>query len=142
MSADILTNIQNDIHAFSKGQKKIAAYILSNYDKAAFMTASRLGESVGVSESTVVRFAAAMGYEGYPQLQRSLQELVSHRLTANQRFEMATELDPSAALTTVLKSDMQNLRNTLEQVEQQVFDEVVQRLLNANAVYVLSLIHI
>ena len=103
------------------------------------MTASRLGESVGVSESTVVRFAAAMGYEGYPQLQRSLQELVSHRLTANQRFEMATELDPSAALTTVLKSDMQNLRNTLEQVEQQVFDEVVQRLLNANAVYVMGL---
>ena len=135
---DMIDRLNQSGKRLSKGHRKIAQYIVEHYDKAVFMTASRLGESVGVSESTVVRFAA-MGYEGYPQLQRSLQELVSHRLTANQRFEMATELDPSAALTTVLKSDMQNLRNTLEQVEQQVFDEVVQRLLNANAVYVMGL---
>ena len=136
---DMIDRLNQSGKRLSKGHRKIAQYIVEHYDKAVFMTASRLGESVGVSESTVVRCAAAMGYEGYPQLQRSLQELVSHRLTANQRFEMATELDPSAALTTVLKSDMQNLRNTLEQVEQQVFDEVVQRLLNANAVYVMGL---
>mgnify|MGYP000062703428 FL=1 len=136
---DMIDRLNQSGKRLSKGHRKIAQYIVEHYDKAVFMTASRLGESVGVSESTVVRFAAAMGDEGYPQLQRSLQELVSHRLTANQRFEMATELDPSAALTTVLKSDMQNLRNTLEQVEQQVFDEVVQRLLNANAVYVMGL---
>lgn len=136
---DMIDRLNQSGKRLSKGHRKIAQYIVEHYDKAVFMTASRLGESVGVSESTVVRFAATMGYEGYPQLQRSLQELVSHRLTANQRFEMATELDPSAALTTVLKSDMQNLRNTLEQVEQQVFDEVVQRLLNANAVYVMGL---
>ena len=136
---DMIDRLNQSGKRLSKGHRKIAQYIVEHYDKAVFMTASRLGESVGVSESTVVRFAAEMGYEGYPQLQRSLQELVSHRLTANQRFEMATELDPSAALTTVLKSDMQNLRNTLEQVEQQVFDEVVQRLLNANAVYVMGL---
>ena len=136
---DMIDRLNQSGKRLSKGHRKIAQYIVEHYDKAVFMTASRLGESVGVSESTVVRFAAAMGYEGYPQRQRSLQELVSHRLTANQRFEMATELDPSAALTTVLKSDMQNLRNTLEQVEQQVFDEVVQRLLNANAVYVMGL---
>ena len=136
---DMIDRLNQSGKRLSKGHRKIAQYIVEHYDKAVFMTASRLGESVGVSESTVVRFAAAMGYEGSPQLQRSLQELVSHRLTANQRFEMATELDPSAALTTVLKSDMQNLRNTLEQVEQQVFDEVVQRLLNANAVYVMGL---
>lgn len=136
---DMIDRLNQSGKRLSKGHRKIAQYIVEHYDKAVFMTASRLGESVGVSESTVVRFAAAMGYEGYPQLQSSLQELVSHRLTANQRFEMATELDPSAALTTVLKSDMQNLRNTLEQVEQQVFDEVVQRLLNANAVYVMGL---
>ena len=129
---DMIDRLNQSGKRLSKGHRKIAQYIVEHYDKAVFMTASRLGESVGVSESTVVRFAAAMGYEGYPQL-------VSHRLTANQRFEMATELDPSAALTTVLKSDMQNLRNTLEQVEQQVFDEVVQRLLNANAVYVMGL---
>ena len=136
---DMIDRLNQSGKRLSKGHRKIAQYIVEHYDKAVFMTASRLGESVGVSESTVVRFAAAMGHAGYPQLQRSLQELVSHRLTANQRFEMATELDPSAALTTVLKSDMQNLRNTLEQVEQQVFDEVVQRLLNANAVYVMGL---
>lgn len=136
---DMIDRLNQSGKRLSKGHRKIAQYIVEHYDKAVFMTASRLGESVGVSESTVVRFAAAMGYEGYPQFQRSLQEFVSHRLTANQRFEMATELDPSAALTTVLKSDMQNLRNTLEQVEQQVFDEVVQRLLNANAVYVMGL---
>lgn len=81
MSADILTNIQNDIHAFSKGQKKIAAYILANYDKAAFMTASRLGKTVEVSESTVVRFAVELGYEGYPEMQKTLQELVRNKLT-------------------------------------------------------------
>ena len=103
------------------------------------MTASRLGESVGVSESTVVRFASAMGYEGYPQLQRSLQELVSHRLTANQRIEMSTDIDPHAALPFVLKSDMQNLRATLEGMDNQVFEDVVQRLLSAKAIYVMGL---
>ncbi len=136
---DMIDRLNQSGKRLSKGHRKIAQYIVEHYDKAVFMTASRLGESVGVSESTVVRFASAMGYEGYPQLQRSLQELVSHRLTTNQRFEMSTELDPGAALTTVLKSDMQNLRNTLEQIEQSVFDEVVQRLLSANAVYVMGL---
>ena len=85
MSADILTNIQNDIHAFSKGQKKIAAYILSNYDKAAFMTASRLGKTVEVSESTVVRFAVELGFDGYPSMQRALQDLESRGLLQAQR---------------------------------------------------------
>jgi DNA-binding MurR/RpiR family transcriptional regulator len=103
------------------------------------MTASKLGECVGVSESTVVRFASAMGYEGYPQLQRSLQELVSHRLTANQRFEMSTEIDPREALGVVLKSDMQNLRATLEQIDADVFEDVVRRLLSARAIYVMGL---
>ncbi len=123
----------------SKGHRKIAQYIVEHYDKAVFMTACRLGESVGVSESTVVRFAAAMGYEGYPQLQRSLQELVSHRLTANQRFEMATDIDPKAALPFVLKSDMQNLRATLEGMDTDTFQNVVQRLLSAKAIYVMGL---
>lgn len=123
----------------SKGHRKIAQYIVEHYDKAVFMTASRLGESVGVSESTVVRFAAAMGYEGYPQLQRSLQELVSHRLTANQRFEMATDIAPQAALPFVLKSDMQNLRATLEGMDNGTFQDVVQRLLSAKAIYVMGL---
>lgn len=86
MPADILTRIQNEIHAFSKGQKKIASYILTNYDKAAFMTASRLGKTVEVSESTVVRFAVELGYAGYPEMQKTLQELVRNKLTSRPAY--------------------------------------------------------
>ena len=136
---DMIDRLNQSGKRLSKGHRKIAQYIVEHYDKAVFMTASRLGESVGVSESTVVRFASAMGYEGYPQLQRSLQELVSHRLTANQRFEMATDIDPQAVLPFVLKSDMQNLRATMEAMDNQVFGDVVQRLLSAKAIYVMGL---
>ena len=136
---DMIDRLNQSGKRLSKGHRKIAQYIVEHYDKAVFMTACRLGESVGVSESTVVRFASAMGYEGYPQLQRSLQELVSHRLTANQRIEMSTDIDPHAALPFVLKSDMQNLRATLEGMDNQVFEDVVQRLLSAKAIYVMGL---
>lgn len=136
---DMINRLNQVGKRLSKGHKRIAQYISDHYDKAVYMTASRLGECVGVSESTVVRFASALGYEGYPQLQRALQELVSHRLTANQRFEMATEMEPSAAASIVLKSDMQNLRATLEQMDSKVFDEVVNRLLSARAIYVMGL---
>ena len=136
---DMIDRLNQSGKRISKGHRKIAQYIVEHYEKAVFMTASKLGESVGVSESTVVRFASAMGYEGYPQLQRSLQELVSHRLTANQRFEMSTEIDPSQALSIVLKSDMQNLRATLEQLDTAVFEDVVKRLLSARAIYVMGL---
>ncbi len=136
---DMIDRLNQSGKRLSKGHRKIAQYIVDHYDKAVFMTASKLGESVGVSESTVVRFASAMGYEGYPQLQRSLQELVSHRLTANQRFEMSTEIDPREALGVVLKSDMQNLRATLEQMDAAVFEDVVKRLLSAKSIYVMGL---
>ncbi len=136
---DMIDRLNQSGKRLSKGHRKIAQYIVEHYDKAVFMTASKLGENVGVSESTVVRFASAMGYEGYPQLQRSLQELVSHRLTANQRFEMSTEIDPREALGVVLKSDMQNLRATLEQMDANVFEDVVKRLLSARAIYVMGL---
>ena len=136
---DMIDRLNQSGKRLSKGHRKIAQYIVEHYDKAVFMTASKLGESVGVSESTVVRFASAMGYEGYPQLQRSLQELVSHRLTANQRFEMSTEIDPREALSVVLKSDVQNLRATMEQMDENVFEDVVNRLLSARAIYVMGL---
>ena len=136
---DMIDRLNQSGKRLSKGHRKIAQYIVEHYDKAVFMTASKLGENVGVSESTVVRFASAMGYEGYPQLQRSLQELVSHRLTANQRFEMSTEIDPREALGVVLKSDMQNLRATLEQMDVDVFEDVVNRLLSARSIYVMGL---
>ena len=136
---DMIDRLNQSGKRLSKGHRKIAQYIVERYDKAVFMTASKLGESVGVSESTVVRFASAMGSEGYPQLQRSLQELVSHRLTANQRFEMSTEIDPREALGVVLKSDMQNLRATMEQMDAAVFEDVVNRLLSAKSIYVMGL---
>lgn len=136
---DMIERLNHSGRRLSKGQRLIARYIADHYDKAVFMTASRLGECVGVSESTVVRFAAAMGYEGYPQLQRALQELVSHRLTANQRFEMSTEMQPMEAFGAVLKSDMLNLRATLEQMNSDTFEDVVNRLLSARAIYVMGL---
>ncbi len=136
---DMIDRLNQSGKRLSKGHRRIAQYIVDHYDKAVFMTASRLGECVGVSESTVVRFASALGYEGYPQLQRSLQELVSHRLTANQRFEMTTDIRPEAVMSTVLKSDMQNLRATLEGLDQAVFQDVVTRLMNARRIYVMGL---
>ena len=136
---DMIERLNHSGRKQSKGHRRIAQYIVEHYDKAVFMTASRLGESVGVSESTVVRFAAVLGYEGYPQLQRALQELVSHRLTAVQRFEMSSEIDPNAVLRTVLKSDMQNIRATVEELDNHAFEEGVKRILNANEIYVIGL---
>ena len=138
-AGDMMERLNHSGRRLSKSHRRIAAYITDHYDKAVFMTAARLGECVGVSESTVVRFASALGYEGYPQLQRSLQELVSHRLTANQRFERVTEIDPRNVLSTVLKSDMQNLHNTLEELDPSVFENVVSRILSARSVYVIGL---
>ncbi len=138
-AGDMMERLNQSGRRLSKSHRRIADYITAHYDKAVFMTASRLGECVGVSESTVVRFASALGYEGYPQLQRSLQELVSHRLTANQRFERVTEIDPRNVLSTVLKSDMQNLHSTLEALDPAVFEDVVSRILSARSVYVIGL---
>ena len=92
MAKSILHTIENNMSSFSKGQKRIAGYILENYDKAAFMTASKLGKLVGVSESTVVRFASELGYDGYPSMQRALQEMIRSRLTSTQRIQAAGEI--------------------------------------------------
>ena len=138
MPADILTRIQNEIHAFSKGQKKIASYILTNYDKAAFMTASKLGDKVQVSESTVVRFAIALGYDGYPALQKALQEMIRNRLTAVQRVEMTGDMSESAVLGTVFKADMQNIRQTIEDLDEANFSRTVDALCEAERVYVVG----
>ena len=136
---DMMRRLNQSGKRLSKGHRKIAEYIVEHYDKAVFMTASKLGEKVGVSESTVVRFASAMGYEGYPQLQRALQELVRHWLTAVQRFEMATDIDQSEVLRTVLHADMQNIRTTTEEIDEQAFDEVVDKIIGARHIYVMGL---
>lgn len=136
---DLIDRLNLSGKRLSKSHRRIADFIVNHYDKAVFMTASTLGEMVGVSESTVVRFAVALGYEGYPQLQHSLQELVRHRLTAVQRFEMSAEIGEAEVLSTVLKADMMNIRHTVDQLDQQTFSQVVSRLLGARTIYVLGM---
>ncbi len=136
---DMIERLNLSGKRLSKGHRRIAEYIVEHYDKAVFMTASSLGEAVGVSESTVVRFAVALGYEGYPQLQTSLQELVRHRLTAVQRFEMSSEIHQENVLRTVLKADMQNIRNTIDAIDEKAFDDAVGLMLNAKRIYIIGL---
>ncbi|MEF9990636.1 MAG: MurR/RpiR family transcriptional regulator [Romboutsia sp.] len=139
-SKQLINSIQAQYPRLSKGQKLIAQYILSNYDKVAFMTACKLGENVGVSESTVVRFANALGYSGYPKLQAALQELIKNKLTTVQRVEMANEYsDDSTILNKVLKSDIDNIRGTLEEIDEKAFREAATKLLKARKIYILGM---
>ncbi len=125
--------------SLSKGHRAIIAFVATHYDKAATMTAASLGENCGVSESTVVRFAVAMGYEGYPEWQEALKMATRQRLTSQQRFDMATEMKEGDVLSTVLKNDMENIRKTIEGIEPKQFDEVVARLLKARRIYIMGL---
>lgn len=137
---DLMRLIQSKFQRLSKGQKLIAEYILKNYDKAAFMTAARLGIAVGVSESTVVRFANELGFSGYPKLQKSLQELIKNKLTTVQRLELSSELISNGdALKGVLKADMENIRATLEKINPVIFEEVVNSIFEAKHIYILGL---
>ena len=139
MERDILSVLSKGT-GFSKGQKKIAAYILDNYDKAAFMTAGKLGLTVGVSESTVVRFASELGYDGYPGMRKAMQEMVRNRLTAVQRIEVAKEqIDRSNILDAVLSADMEKLHNTLEEVNKEDFNRAVEEILHAKTIYIVGM---
>ncbi|WP_315080043.1 MurR/RpiR family transcriptional regulator [uncultured Clostridium sp.] len=137
---DLMRLIQIKFSRLSKGQKLIAEYILKNYDKAAFMTAAKLGTSVGVSESTVVRFANELGFSGYPKLQKALQELIKNKLTTVQRIELQNDYySDGDALKGVLKADMENIRATLEKINQNVFENVVQSIFEAKRIYIIGL---
>lgn len=139
MSMDILSSIQAKMPTFSKGQKLIANFILQSYDKAAFMTASRLGKTVKVSESTVVRFAAELGYDGYPAMQRSLQEMIRNKLTSIQRIEVTDDrIGNHDILSMVMHSDMEKVRMTLEQMDRQSFDGAVADIVAARRIYILG----
>ena len=122
---------------FSKGQKRIAAYILENYDKAAFMTASRLGILAGVSESTVVRFASELGYDGYPSMQRALQDMIRSRLTSTQRIQAAGDMFQDV-LPAVIQSDIDKLRQMLSHSNRSEFDRVVDKIMSCRHVYILG----
>lgn len=137
---DLTMLIQSKFNKLSKGQKTIAQYLMNNYDKAAFMTAARLGEKVGVSESTVVRFANAIGYGGYPQMQLQLQEMIKNRLTTVQRIEMTSEFSSEEnVLTNVLKADIENIRATYDEINIEVFEKVVKSIIQAKSVYIIGL---
>ena len=140
MSRDILSIIQERMPTLSKGQRRVAQFILDAYDKAAFMTASRLGETVQVSESTVVRFAAELGCGGYPNMQRALQEIVRSKLTSIQRIEVANDrLSGQDVLSTVMQADMELIRATLAEVDQERFSRAVDAILAARRIYILGL---
>lgn len=136
---DLMRTIQIKFPRLSKGQKLIAEYILKHYDKAAFMTASKLGITVGVSESTVVRFANELGYSGYPKLQTGLQELIKTKLTSVQRIEISSDLiTEENVLKSVLKADMENIRATLEKLNPNTFDEIVNAIFRAKRIYIVG----
>lgn len=139
MSYDILSVLQEKEPTFSKGQKRIARYITEAYDKAAFMTANRLGKTVGVSESTVVRFAVDLGFDGYPSMQKAMQEMVLNRLTSVQRIEVANNrFGDQDVVSMVMQSDMEKLRQTGEMVSREEFAAAVNAILKAKRVYILG----
>ncbi len=136
---DLITKIQSELPGFSKGQKQIARFILEHYDKAAFMTASRLGVTVGVSESTVVRFATELGYDGYPHLQRALQEMIRNKLTSVQRMEVAGDrMGGRDVLQTVLHADTDMIRVPLDEIDRDAFQGAVDALMGAKRIYILG----
>ena len=139
MNRDFLQLLQDNEPTFSKGQKRIAHYMMQCYDKAAFMTANRLGKTVGVSESTVVRFAVDLGFDGYPSLQKAMQEMVLNRLTAVQRIEVANDrIGDQDILSMVIQSDIDKLRRTEELISRDEFNASVQAVLGAKRVYILG----
>ena len=139
MSKNVLQTIQAKMDSFSKGQKRIATYILDNYDKAAFMTANKLGKTAQVSESTVVRFATELGYDGYPAMQKALQEIIRGKLTSIQRIQASSELiTDSDILGTVMQRDMNSIHTAIDQVDREEFNRVVDKLVHAEHIYLLG----
>lgn len=139
VSKNVLQAIRGRMESFSRGQKRIADYILMNYDKAAFMTAGHLGRKAQVSESTVVRFASQLGYDGYPNMQRALQELVRGRLTSLQRIQVSRDqMQEQDVLTGVMQRDMNSIHTAIEQLDRAAFDQVVDRLLTASHIYLMG----
>lgn len=135
----LLDRVNEAYSGLSKRQKLIAEYIMKHHDKAAYMTASRLGETVGVSESTVVRFAVEIGYEGYPELQKAMQEMIRDKLTSVQRIDVASDrLDTGDILTSVLNQDIKLIKKTIEENNSESFSQAVDYILNAHKIYIFA----
>lgn len=137
---NLLSRMNTQYHKFSKGQKKLVSYITYNYDKAAFFTAAKLGETVGVSESTVVRFAIHLGYKGYPEFQKALEELVRNKLNSIQRMEVTYGRVPqSEILDTVLRADIEKIKLTMENIDHNAFELAVETILEAKSIYIVGI---
>lgn len=141
MAKDILSDLKERLPTLSKGQRRIGNYIQNNYSRAAYMTAHKLGKQVNVSESTVVRFATELGYEGYPAMQKALQEVIRNKLTTLQRLEVSHEriINNEDVLSMVMHADAENIRMTLGRVDKESFDHVVQAILTAHKVYIVGI---
>ena len=136
---DLLKTIEARYSTFSKGHKKIADYILNNSDKVAYMTAAKLGETVGVSDSTVVRFATEIGFEGYPEFLKRLKEVVSGKLTSIQRIEItSSSFNKEGILESVINSDIDKLKKTLANIDKSTFDNAIKAILNAKTIYIVG----
>lgn len=139
MIDNLMNRIQTSHISLSKGQKLIAEYISQHYDKAAYMTAAKLGETVGVSESTVVRFATEIGYDGYPELQRAMQEMIRDKLTSVQRIDVASDrIDSEDVLSSVLNQDIKLIKRTMEETSRESFNSAVDSIVNARTIYIFA----
>lgn len=137
---ELLNRIKEHYPTLSKGQKRLADYIGANYDKAVFLTAAKLGKAVGVSESTVVRFAMQLGFKGYPGFQKALEELVRNKLNSIQRMEVTYgRISQSEILETVLQSDIEKIKLTLQGIDQKAFEEAVDTILHARKIYIIGI---
>lgn len=139
MENNLLNVINQKLSKFSKGQKLIANFIMKHFDKAAFMTAARMGETVGVSESTVVRFASEVGFNGYPEMQKALQELIRNRLTSVQRMDVSIDqLEGANVLNKVLTKDIEKIKRTLEETDSEQFRGAVSAICSAKNIYIIG----
>lgn len=138
MTDDISHRIRKCFSSLSKGQKKLANAVLYNYEKTAYMTASKLGHFAGVSESTVVRFANELGYEGYSEFQRAVQQLVKTRLTPNQRIELTKQRMRGDIIENVMEADIDKIRHTYEKLDRDTFTNAVDSILDAKNIYIIG----
>ena len=139
MSTNLLKQMEEGMSSFSKGQRQIATYIMEHYEKAAYMTAARLGATVNVSESTVVRFATELGFEGYPEFQRAIQAIIRNRLTSFQRIEVTNQLiGDGNVVERILITDADKIRHTAEDIDSDAFDRAVEALLKAKKIYIMG----
>ena len=136
---DVITRINEHYSKMSKGQKAISAFIYDHYDQAVFMTAARLGETVGVSESTVVRYAMFIGYNGYPEFQRDLEDWVQNKINSVQKigakYGKSTQ---SEILTSVLEADIEKLQDTIHNLDPVAFETAVDIILEAKNIYIMG----